>query len=63
MERIYIIFAIFALNAICWGHIMIKWNETSDDGIVGKCAMGIIILIASIVVIFNLGYILNYNVS
>jgi hypothetical protein len=63
MERMYIIFALFALNAAYWGHLSITWNKTSDDGVIGRSTLGVIILIASIVIMFNLGYILNHNVS
>jgi len=51
MERMYIIFVLFALNALYWGHLSVKWNETSSDGVTGRSFIGVFL--------FNLDWILN----
>jgi len=59
MERLILIGVIFLLNALYWYDVSSKWNETSTDGVGGRTAIGIVILITSVVILFNLGYILN----
>jgi len=59
MERMYIIFVLFALNALYWGHLSVKWNETSSDGVTGRSFIGVFLTGMSLLVIFNLDWILN----
>ena len=59
MERLILIVILLALNAAWWYDVSNKWENTSQDGVGGKVAIGIVMLIATVVILFNLGYILN----
>lgn len=60
MERIVVILAIFLLLAFYWGYLIKNWDNLSQDGAAGLSICGMLLSIGGIVMIFNIGYILNH---
>lgn len=60
MERLILIIIILLLIGAYWWHTLVYWNETHADGIVGKVITGIVLTAAGIILLFNLGLILNH---
>lgn len=58
MERFVIVVFVLGLNALYWMDYLKTWNQTSDDGAVGKGIMGLIIIGLSGGLIFNLDHVL-----
>lgn len=44
----FIIILLILLNALYWGYVLVNWDKSSDDGTVGKCICGMILLLFSI---------------
>lgn len=59
MERLVVILAIFGLLAFYWGYLMHRWDRLTADGACGLTLSGLALTIAGVVMVFNLGYILN----
>jgi len=59
MEKLFLVTFMITLNALYWVEFLKSFNTTSDDGVVGKAIIGLIILAGSGVFIFNLDYILG----
>lgn len=47
----FIIILLILLNAMYWGHTLVTWNETKENGVIGKCICGVILLLFSFVLI------------
>jgi len=45
--RDFIIILLILLNALYWGYVLVNWEKSSDEGGVGKCICGIILLLFS----------------
>ncbi len=54
-----IIVLLILLNALYYGYLVIKWNDYTQDGCAGQSFLGILLTIASVVLIFNLKSILG----
>jgi hypothetical protein len=61
MERLIIIGALFFLNGAYWFALCKYWDRLSDDGAVGRSILGVVLLIPTMIIIFNLDYILNHH--
>lgn len=58
MERFILIMFVLIANIAFWWEYTTSFNKTSDDGVVGKAFIGIAIMFASGLLLFNLDKIL-----
>jgi hypothetical protein len=58
-EKLILIILIIGLNALYWMDYLKTFNKTSDDGVVGKAVIGLLLLVPSGLILFNLDYLLR----
>jgi hypothetical protein len=58
-EKLIILILLIGLNALYWMDYLKTFNNTSDDGAVGKALLGLLLLIPSGLILFNLDFLLR----